>query len=104
NGKTTTTALVGSVLAQGARPVLVGGNIGETVLDRLGSLTPEHWAVLELSSFQLESCARPRARIAVVLNVTPDHLDRHRTMEAYTAAKARLLRYQEPDDDAVLNG
>src|SRR5262249_59499472 len=88
NGKTTTTALLGSVLAQGPRPVLVGGNIGDTVLDRLEELTPEHWVVLELSSFQLESCERPRARIGVVLNVTPDHLDRHTTMEAYAAAKA----------------
>jgi len=104
NGKTTTTALTGSVLAQDRRPVLVGGNIGDTVLDRLGELTSEHWVVLELSSFQLESCNRPQARIAVVLNVTPDHLDRHRGMEAYTAAKTRLLRFQEPEDDAILNG
>lgn len=104
NGKTTTTALIGSVLAKGPRPVLVGGNIGDTVLDRLVELTSQHWVVLELSSFQLESCYRPHARIAVVLNVTPDHLDRHATMAAYTAAKARLMRSQEPDDDAVLNG
>jgi len=104
NGKTTTTALIGSVLAQGRRPVLVGGNIGDTVLDRLGELTSEHWVVLELSSFQLESCERPHVPIAVVLNVTPDHLDRHGSMGAYTAAKARLLRFQEPEDDAILNG
>jgi UDP-N-acetylmuramoylalanine--D-glutamate ligase len=104
NGKTTTTALIGSVLRQGSRPVLVGGNIGETVLDRLDELTPEHLVALELSSFQLESCARPRVHAGVVLNVTPDHLDRHGTMAAYTAAKARLLRFQEPDDHAVLNG
>lgn len=104
NGKTTTTALTGSVLARGRRPVVVGGNIGDTVLDRLDQLTAEHWVVLELSSFQLESCARPRARIGVVLNLTPDHLDRHGTMETYTALKARLLRFQEPGDDAVLNG
>ena len=104
NGKTTTTALLGSVLAQGPRPVMVGGNIGDTVLDRLEELTPQHWVVLELSSFQLESCERPRARIGVVLNVTPDHLDRHATMEAYVAAKTRLLRFQVPGDDAVLNG
>ena len=104
NGKTTTTALVGSVLAQGRRPVLVGGNIGDTVLDRLHELTPEHWVVLELSSFQLESCERPATRIGVVLNVTPDHLDRHLTLEAYIAAKARLLRFQEPSADAILNG
>jgi UDP-N-acetylmuramoylalanine--D-glutamate ligase len=104
NGKTTTTALAGSVLALGPRPVVVGGNIGETVLDRLDELTPEHWVVLELSSFQLESCAHPRARIAAVLNLTPDHLDRHGTMEVYVAAKARLLSAQEPGDDAILNG
>ena len=104
NGKTTTTAIIGSVLARGVRPVVVGGNIGETVLDRLLELTSEHWVVLELSSFQLESCDRPHARIAVVLNLTPDHLDRHGTMAAYTAAKARLLRFQEPDNDALLNG
>jgi UDP-N-acetylmuramoylalanine--D-glutamate ligase len=104
NGKTTTTALLGSVIAQGDSPVIVGGNIGDTVLDRLGEVTPEHWVVLELSSFQLESCEEPHARIGVVLNVTPDHLDRHRSMEAYVAAKARLLRFQGPADDAVLNG
>ena len=104
NGKTTTTALLGCVLSQGERPVLVGGNIGETVLDRLPEVTPEHWVVLELSSFQLESCERPRPRIGVILNVTPDHLDRHRSMAAYTTAKAKLIRYQEPSDDAVLNG
>src|SRR5438094_9465933 len=76
NGKTTTTALIGQVLAAGDRPVLVGGNIGETVLDRLQEVTPWHWVVLELSSFQLESIAQPRPAISVVLNVTPDHLDR----------------------------
>ena len=104
NGKTTTTALAGCVLAQGPRPVLVGGNIGDTVLDRLGELTSEHWVVLELSSFQLESCDRPHARIAAVLNLTPDHLDRHGSMEAYVAAKARLLEAQTAGDDCVLNG
>jgi UDP-N-acetylmuramoylalanine--D-glutamate ligase len=83
---------------------MVGGNIGDTVLDRLGQVTPEHWVVLELSSFQLESCAEPRAQIAVILNVTPDHLDRHGSMDSYVAAKARLLRFQRPGDDAVLNG
>ncbi|MDQ6921618.1 MAG: UDP-N-acetylmuramoyl-L-alanine--D-glutamate ligase, partial [Candidatus Dormibacteraeota bacterium] len=104
NGKTTTTALLGSVLAQGPRPVIVGGNIGDTVLDRLSEVTPEHWVVLELSSFQLESCEEPRPRISVVLNVAPDHLDRHGSMDAYVAAKARILRFQESTDHAVLNG
>src|SRR6202011_5662979 len=104
NGKTTTTALLGAVLAQGPRPVLVGGNIGDTVLARLAEVAPEHWVVLELSSFQLESCEEPRPRVAVVLNVAPDHLDRHGTMEAYVAAKARILRFQESTDHTVLNG
>jgi UDP-N-acetylmuramoylalanine--D-glutamate ligase len=104
NGKTTTTALTGEVLRQGERPVIVGGNIGETVLDRLDEITAEHWVVLELSSFQLESVARPRVRIGAVLNLTPDHLDRHHTLDAYTAAKARLVEFLEPVDTAVLNG
>ncbi len=104
NGKTTTTALTGDVLARGPRPVIVGGNIGETVLDRLEELTPEHWVVLELSSFQLESVARPRVSIGVVLNVTPDHLDRHGSMDRYVDAKARLVEFMEPADTAVLNG
>jgi UDP-N-acetylmuramoylalanine--D-glutamate ligase len=104
NGKTTTTALVGDVLGRGRRPVLVGGNIGETVLDRLPEITPGHWVVLELSSFQLESIERPRPRIGVVLNLTPDHLDRHHTFESYVDAKARLVEFQLPEDHAVLNG
>ena len=104
NGKTTTTALAGAVLARGGRPVLVGGNIGETVLDRLSEVTPRHWVVLELSSFQLESIERPKPRIGVVLNVTPDHLDRHGSFESYLAAKARLVRFQDRGDWAVLNG
>jgi UDP-N-acetylmuramoylalanine--D-glutamate ligase len=104
NGKTTTTALVGDVLRRGTRPVLVGGNIGETVLDRLPEVTPGHWVVLELSSFQLESIDRPRPRIGVVLNITPDHLDRHGSFEHYLDAKARILEFQGPEDHAVLNG
>ncbi|MEP7105766.1 MAG: UDP-N-acetylmuramoyl-L-alanine--D-glutamate ligase, partial [Chloroflexota bacterium] len=104
NGKSTTTALTGEVLRQGPRPVIVGGNIGETVLDRLEEVTPEHWVVLELSSFQLESVAEPRVRIGAVLNLTPDHLDRHHTMDQYMAAKARLVEHLEPGDTAVLNG
>ena len=104
NGKTTTTALTGAVLARGRRPILVGGNIGDTVLDRLPEVTPEHWVVLELSSFQLESIERPKPAIGVILNLTPDHLDRHGTFDNYGAAKARLIRFLERDADAVLNG
>jgi len=101
NGKTTTTALTGDVLAAGDRPVIVGGNIGDTVLDRIDEITPEHWVVLELSSFQLESVEDPRLHVGVVLNITPDHLDRHRTMERYVGLKARAIEHA---DFAVLNG
>jgi UDP-N-acetylmuramoylalanine--D-glutamate ligase len=104
NGKTTTTALTGAVLARGKRPVLVGGNIGDTVLDRLDEITAQHWVVLELSSFQLESIERPKPAIGVILNLTPDHLDRHRTFERYVAAKARLIAFLDRGDHAVLNG
>jgi UDP-N-acetylmuramoylalanine--D-glutamate ligase len=104
NGKTTTTALIGQVLAAGERPVIVGGNIGETVLDRLEEITPWHWVVLELSSFQLESIEKPRPVMAVVLNVTPDHLDRHGDFDSYVNAKARILEFQQHRDYAVLNG
>jgi len=101
NGKTTTTALTGAVLAAGRRPVIVGGNIGDTVLDRVDEITPDHWVVLELSSFQLESVEKPRLHVGVVLNITPDHLDRHQTMERYVDLKARAIEHA---DYAVLNG
>lgn len=104
NGKTTTTALTGEVLAAGRRPVIVGGNIGDTVLDRVDEITPQHWVVLELSSFQLESVDEPRLHIGVILNVTPDHLDRHGTLERYVDMKARAIEFATPDDFAVLNG
>ncbi len=103
NGKTTTTALTGAVLAAGL-PVLVGGNIGDTVLDRLEEVTPRHWVVLELSSFQLESVERPHLHVGVILNVTPDHLDRHGTFERYVDLKARAIEFAGADDFAVLNG
>jgi UDP-N-acetylmuramoylalanine--D-glutamate ligase len=104
NGKTTTTALTGAVLAAGDQPVLVGGNIGDTVLDRLAEITARHWVVLELSSFQLESVERPRLHVGVILNIRPDHLDRHHTFENYVDLKARAIEFAEPDDYAVLNG
>jgi UDP-N-acetylmuramoylalanine--D-glutamate ligase len=101
NGKTTTTALAGEVLAAGDRPVIVGGNIGDTVLDRVDEITPEHWVVLELSSFQLESVEQPRFHVGVILNITPDHLDRHGTLERYVDLKARAIEHA---DFALLNG
>jgi UDP-N-acetylmuramoylalanine--D-glutamate ligase len=104
NGKTTTTALTGAVLETGSHPVIVGGNIGDTVLDRVHEITPEHWVVLELSSFQLESVERPRLHVGVILNITPDHLDRHGTLERYVDMKARAIEFAGPQDFAVLNG
>jgi UDP-N-acetylmuramoylalanine--D-glutamate ligase len=104
NGKTTTTALLGAVLAAGGGRVHVGGNIGETMLDRLGEVRPHDWVVLELSSFQLESAAAPRCRLATVLNLTPDHLDRHGTMERYGLAKRRLVESADPAGVVALNG
>jgi UDP-N-acetylmuramoylalanine--D-glutamate ligase len=104
NGKTTTTALTGTVLSAGDRPVIVGGNIGDTVLDRLGEITPRHWVVLELSSFQLESVQEPHLHVGVILNITPDHLDRHGTFERYIDLKARAIEFAGADDFAVLNG
>jgi UDP-N-acetylmuramoylalanine--D-glutamate ligase len=103
NGKTTTTALTGDVLAAGDRPVIVGGNIGDTVLDRLHEITRDHWVVLELSTFQLESVERPRLHVGVILNITPDHLERHGTFERYVDLKARAIEFAGPDDFAVLN-
>ena len=100
NGKTTTTALTGAVLEAGRRPVIVGGNIGDTVLDRVHEITPEHWVVLELSSFQLESVERPQLHVGVILNITPDHLDRHQTLDRYVDLKARAIEHA---DYALLN-
>src|SRR5258708_27108291 len=104
NGKTTTTALTGVVLAAGDRPVIVGGNIGDTVLDRLEEITPRHWVVLELSSFQLESGDWPRLPVRAILNITPDHLDRHATLDRYVDIKAPAIESAAPADFAVLTG
>lgn len=103
NGKTTTTSLLGHILTQAGRAVSVAGNIGTPLLATLEDSRPECWRVLELSSFQLEASRAFRCHIAVVLNITPDHLDRHRTFAAYAGAKRRILANQKPDDFAVLN-
>lgn len=103
NGKTTTTTLVGEILAAAGLKTLVGGNIGTTAISLAGQTTPETVTVLEISSFQLETIRTFRPKIAVVLNVTPDHLDRHRTFAAYVNAKARIFENQTSEDFAVLN-
>jgi UDP-N-acetylmuramoylalanine--D-glutamate ligase len=103
NGKTTTTTLCGEMLAGSGIAVQVGGNIGTPVTAMIESSAPEKWNVLEVSSFQLETIESFRPRIAAVLNVTPDHLDRHGSFEVYAAAKARIFEFQGGDDSAVLN-
>jgi UDP-N-acetylmuramoylalanine--D-glutamate ligase len=103
NGKTTTTTLAGDVIAASGRDTLVGGNIGTPVVSFVDTATAQTWVVLEISSFQLETVESFRPRIAAVLNVTPDHLDRHYSFENYTAAKARVFENQTEDDFAVLN-
>ena len=103
NGKTTTTALTGEILAAAGFPVLVGGNIGTPAITLAERARPETAIVLEVSSFQLETIQTFRPKVAVVLNVTPDHLDRHRTFEVYTDAKARIFENQQGSDFAVLN-
>ncbi len=103
NGKTTTTTLTGEILTAGGLPTLVGGNIGTPAISLAERAKRETVIVLEVSSFQLETIQTFHPRIAVVLNVTPDHLDRHRTLEAYVDAKARIFENQRGDDFAVLN-
>jgi UDP-N-acetylmuramoylalanine--D-glutamate ligase len=103
NGKTTTTALTGHLLQSCGVPCQVGGNIGTAVASLVETSKEDQWNVLELSSFQLESIDHFRATIGACLNVTPDHLDRHHTFEAYAAAKGRLFETQDNRDFAVLN-
>ena len=103
NGKTTTTTLMGEIMAASAFPVLVGGNIGTPAISLAERAKSETVIVLEVSSFQLETIQTFRPKIAVVLNVTPDHLDRHRTFEIYADAKARIFENQQASDFAVLN-
>lgn len=101
-GKTTTTALVGAMAKAclGER-AFVGGNIGDPLLNYVDEMQPDDLAILEISSFQLEQMTLS-PQVAAVLNITPNHLDRHGTMEAYTAAKKRILDFQTPADVAIL--
>ncbi|NWG01176.1 MAG: UDP-N-acetylmuramoyl-L-alanine--D-glutamate ligase [Thermoanaerobaculaceae bacterium] len=102
NGKTTVTALLGAICQAAGWRTGVGGNIGEPAT-ALALAGPWDVLVWELSSFQLEGCRSLRPRVAVLLNLSPDHLDRHPSMAAYRAAKERLFAYQEAEDVAVLN-
>jgi UDP-N-acetylmuramoylalanine--D-glutamate ligase len=102
NGKSTTTALAGALLAED-RPTFTGGNLGTPACQHVLSGARADAIVLELSSFQLEGCHTLRPTIGAVLNLTPDHLDRYRDLDDYGAAKARLFARQAPTDAAVAN-
>ena len=103
NGKTTTTVLAGEILKEAGFPTLVAGNIGLPVVGLIEESTDATWAVLEVSSFQLESTEEFHPAIAVILNITPDHLDRHGTFENYALAKERIFAAQDATDSVVLN-
>jgi UDP-N-acetylmuramoylalanine--D-glutamate ligase len=109
-GKTTTTALVGEMAKRAftrktgthGDKTFIGGNIGDPLLNYVDEMTSNNLAILEISSFQLEQMTIS-PNVAAILNITPNHLDRHATMEAYTAAKRRILEFQRADDTAILN-
>jgi UDP-N-acetylmuramoylalanine--D-glutamate ligase len=102
NGKTTTSELLGAVFRAAGRSVAVAGNVGRPLTGLDGVLPEDAWIVCELSSFQLEDVEAFRPRIGVLLNVTPDHLDRHASFDAYRAAKLRIFENQRADDVAVV--
>ncbi|MDA8218161.1 MAG: UDP-N-acetylmuramoyl-L-alanine--D-glutamate ligase [Dehalococcoidales bacterium] len=101
SGKSTTTTLVGEILKASGRRVWVGGNLGFPLIDRMDDMTPSDLVVLELSSFQLEMMRRS-PHVAAILNITPNHLDRHPSMEHYAESKRNIVRFQSADDWAIL--
>jgi UDP-N-acetylmuramoylalanine--D-glutamate ligase len=101
NGKSTTTSLIGRALELAGRPTFTGGNLGRPLIEAIDT-DAEVW-VAEVSSFQLEWVERFHPSVGCLLNVTPDHLDRHASFAEYRCAKARLFAAQTPDDDAVIN-
>src|ERR1700674_1893353 len=103
NGKTTTTSLIEHILRNAGYSTILAGNIGTPLISRVEQTSDDTITVAELSSFQLELIETFHPDIAVLLNLAPDHLDRHRTMDAYAAAKARLFENQTESDFAVLN-
>ena len=103
NGKSTTVSLIHHLLIQAGRKSILAGNIGTPFITQAGNVTSDSLVVLELSSFQLEEIILFRADVAVLLNITPDHLDRYPSMDAYAAAKFNLFKNQRPVDCMVLN-
>ena len=104
NGKTTTTTLVGEIFREDGRKTAVVGNIGEPVVTEAVKADEDEWLITEVSSFQLETTREFRPLISAILNLTPDHLNRHKTMEAYGNAKARVAVMQSEDEFLVING
>jgi len=103
NGKTTTTTLLETMINASGRKAIACGNIGKAFAEAVFELTTEDMAVLEVSSFQLETIEEFRPRVAAILNVTPDHLDRHEDMQNYVEAKGRIFENQKPGDAVILN-
>jgi UDP-N-acetylmuramoylalanine--D-glutamate ligase len=103
NGKTTTTTLVGEMLRTTGKEIVVGGNIGSALTKEVQHISSSGFVVAEISSFQLEAIIDFSPKIAAVLNLTPDHLDRHLTMELYKSTKELIFKNQKPEDYLVLN-
>lgn len=103
NGKTTTTTLVGEIFKKSGRKTYVVGNIGVAVISKAMNAEADSWLITETSSFQLETIKEFRPKISAILNITPDHMDRHLTMENYGAAKARVFENQEEGDYFIVN-
>jgi UDP-N-acetylmuramoylalanine--D-glutamate ligase len=102
-GKSTTTTLTGRMFTAGGLKAIVGGNIGTPLSSQVAASTPDTFHIVEVSSFQLEATERFHPWVAVLLNLSSDHLDRHGSMAAYAAAKARIFANQTPEDWAVIN-
>jgi UDP-N-acetylmuramoylalanine--D-glutamate ligase len=104
NGKTTTTALLGQMLKNSGMNAFVGGNIGNPLIEYVGQEQEAQIVVAEISSFQLDTIDTFRPKVSVLLNITPDHLDRYADFEAYADSKMRIFKNQQADDFAILNG
>ena len=102
DGKTTTTTIISQLMERAGHRVFVGGNIGHPLLAEVPGMVKEDWAVLELSSFQLMTMDQS-PHIAVVTNISPNHLDYHHTMEEYVQAKKNIFLHQSPEDRLILN-
>lgn len=103
NGKTTTTTLVGKIFSNAGEKNIVGGNIGTPVISSIDDSDEDTFLITEVSSFQLESVINFKPRISALLNLTPDHMDRHKNMENYGAVKARIFENQDKDDFLIYN-